>query len=164
MLREVSLRKNKENAFDLFANWGLVAAGNEESYNAMTIGWGTMGRIWNKDIVTIYVRPQRYTREFLDNNDKFSLCFFDESYREMLAYFGTKSGRDTDKVKEAGLTPVFENGCPHFTQCRLVLECKKLSVHEMDPKGFFDENIEEFYPDKDYHLVYVGEITRVLNR
>ncbi len=162
MLREVNHRKHKENAFDLFGNWGLVVAGDENGYDAMTIGWGTMGRIWNKDIVTIYVRPHRYTREFIDKSENFSLCFFEEKYRETLAYFGTKSGREEDKAKACGFTPVFENGCPHFEEARLVIECRKLSVHEMDPSGFIDESLHQFYPDNDYHRVYVGEITRLL--
>ena len=124
MLREVIMKRNKENPFDLFENWGLAAAGDVNGYDALTIGWGAMGRIWNKDIVVIFVRPQRYTRQFLDSNDKFCLSFFDEDYRETMAYFGTNSGRDVDKAKETGLTPVFENGCPHFEEARLVLECR----------------------------------------
>ena len=95
------------NPFDKFnRQWALVTAGNRDNFNSMTISWGSMGTIWGKDIITVYIRPERYTFEFLEKNDTFTVSFYDEKYRKALDIMGTTSGRDTDKVKESGLSPV----------------------------------------------------------
>ena len=105
MFKEITFREFKENPFTLFLeDWGLVTAGNQEHFNTMTIAWGQLGILWNKPICTTYVRPTRYTYEFMEDNEYFTVAFFDKEYREPLRILGTKSGRDGYKVKESGLT------------------------------------------------------------
>ena len=103
------------NPFTLIGkDWALLTAGGETGFNPMTVSWGNMGVMWNKNIVTVYVRPQRYTKEFIDRSDKFTLSFFEESMRPALKLCGSKSGRDLNKVEATGLTPIFEDGTTCF--------------------------------------------------
>ncbi len=145
-------------------DWALVTAGDETGCNTMTVSWGNMGIMWNKNIVTIFIRPQRYTKEFLDRFDNFTVTFYEETARDALKLCGSKSGRDLDKIKAAGLTPVYENGTTYFEEARLVLECKKIYLDKIRPEGFLDPSIQQNYAAGDYHLIYMGEIIRVLEK
>ena len=105
--KELPLGEVSLNPFTkLDKEWGLVAAGDAGASNAMTVSWGGMGTIWNKPVVTIYIRPQRYTKQFVDGSDRFTLSFFDSQYKQALGVLGTKSGRDGDKIAEVGFTPL----------------------------------------------------------
>ena len=139
-------------------DWLLITAGNQEKFNMMTASWGGVGVLWNKNVATIYIRPQRFTKEFVDAADTFSLTFFPDGFRNALTYCGRNSGRDVDKVKETDLTPDFDYDAPTFTEGNLVLICKKLYAQEIDPNCFLDGDIEKNYPQKDYHTMYIGEI------
>ena len=153
------------NPFSLIGkDWALLTAGDASGFNTMTVSWGNMGVMWNKNIVTVFVRPQRYTREFIEHSDKFTLSFYDESMRPALRLCGSKSGRDLDKAAAAGLTPVFENGTTYFAQAKLVLECRKIYCDKIRPEGFLIPEINDSYAEKDYHFVYMGEILRVLEK
>lgn len=152
-----------DNVFELIgSDWMLVTAGTPDSYNTMTASWGGMGVLWNRDVCFCVIRPQRYTYEFMEKSNLFTLSFFDEKYRAALDLCGNKSGRDIDKAAESGLTPVAGtiDGTTAFRQARLVIECKKLYVHDIDPAGFLDPSIETMYPQKDYHRMYVGEVMK----
>ena len=165
MFHEVNPLELSCNPFQMIGkDWALVTAGDETGCNTMTVSWGNMGIMWNKNIVTVFIRPQRYTKEFLDRFDNFTLSFYEESFREALKLCGSKSGRDLDKIKAAGLTPVHENGTTYFEEARLVLECKKIYLDKIRPEGFLDPSIQKNYPENDYHLIYMGEITRVLQK
>ena len=165
MFHEVNPLELSCNPFQMIGkDWALVTAGDETGYNTMTVSWGNMGIMWNKNIVTVFIRPQRYTKEFLDRFDNFTVSFYEESSREALKLCGSKSGRDMDKIKAAGLTPVHENGTTYFEEARLVLECKKIYLDKIRPEGFLDPSIQKNYPENDYHLIYMGEITRVLQK
>lgn len=165
MFHEVNPLELSCNPFQMIGkDWALVTAGDETGCNTMTVSWGAMGVLWNKNIVTVFIRPQRYTKEFLDRFDNFTLSFYEESSREALKLCGRKSGRDMDKIKAAGLTPVHENGTTYFEEARLVLECKKIYLDKIRPEGFLDPSIQKNYPENDYHLIYMGEITRVLQK
>lgn len=155
----------KDNPFQLIgSDWMLLTAGTLESFNTMTASYGTLGELWHKKVAYCYVRPQRYTYEFMEKNDCFTLSFFDENYRDVLKLCGTKSGRDIDKMKGIGLTPaVGETGSVYFEEARLVLECKKIYYQDIDPTKFLDPGIDTEY-DNDYHRVYIGEIVRALSR
>lgn len=145
--------------------WMLVGAGSEESgANMMTASWGAMGVLWNKPVTTVYIRPSRYTMEFIERETHYALCFFEEGYREALALCGRRSGRDIDKAKETGLTPCFDYEAPCFEQAELVVICRKLYAQDMDPSLFLDSAIENNYHGEDYHRIYTGEIVRVLKR
>ena len=165
MFHEVNPLELSCNPFQMIGkDWALVTAGDETGCNTMTVSWGNMGIMWNKNIVTVFIRPQRYTKEFLDRFDNFTLSFYEESSREALKLCGSKSGRDLDKIKAAGLTPVHENGTTYFEEARLVLECRKIYLDKIRPEGFLDPSIQKHYPENDYHLIYMGEITRVLQK
>ena len=153
------------NVFDQIGDrWMLVTAGDRRKFNTMTASWGGMGILWGRPVAFSFIRPQRYTYGFLQNSGFYTLSFYDGKYRDALSLCGTKSGRDCDKVKEAGLTPVFGDHSVYFGEANLVLVCKKLYEQPMDPACFLDPSIERNYPDKDYHRIFVGEITQVLVR
>ncbi len=160
---KTQLNKIDENPFKLIgSDWMLITAGDKKSFNTMTASWGGVGVLWNKPVSYIFVRPTRYTYEFIEKSKGYSLSFFDEKYRKALSICGTKSGRDTDKVKEAGLTPVVsDTGIVHFDEAKLVLECSKLYFQDIDPANFLDPSINSLY-DNDYHRMYIGEITGII--
>ena len=160
MFREIAPKKLQENVFSLFDDrWTLITAGTQDRCNTMTASWGGLGVLWGAPTATIYVRPQRYTREFLDREEYFTLAFFGEEYHKELALCGAKSGREIDKVKECGFTvKTAACGAPYFEQAQLVLVCRKRYVREMDPARIPDDAKEKWYPQKDYHIVYLGEI------
>ena len=142
--------------------WMLVTAGSKErGYNTMTASWGHLGHIWGFDTSVIYVRPQRYTKQFVDREEKYTLCFF-PGYKKEMGYLGTKSGRDEDKVAAVGLTPVFGDGFTYFAEASLVLVCRKLYQAPLKEEYFLDKSIvTDDYPKKDFHDLYVGEILEV---
>lgn len=157
--RKLELKDLTFNPFERIGkDWLLITAGDDAKYNTMTASWGGVGVLWNKNVATIYIRPQRYTKEFVDQNDTFSLTFFDETHREALAFCGKYSGRDYDKAKETGLTPSFDYAAPTFREGNLVLICKKIYAQELTPACFLDDSISKNYPNKDYHTMYIGEI------
>ena len=121
------------NPFEKFnKQWALVTAGNKDHFNSMTISWGSMGTIWGKDIITIYVRPERYTFEFLEKYDNFTISFYEEKYRNCLNIMGNLSGRDVDKVKEADLTPIEIENAITYKQASQTYLCKKLYLQQLD--------------------------------
>ena len=152
-----------DNTFSLIGkDWMLITAGTPGSYNTMTASWGGVGVLWNRNVCFIFVRPTRYTYEFLEKNDPFSLSFFTDEWKKALSFCGSKSGRDVDKARETGLRPFAgKNKTTGFEQARLVIECKKLYYHDFDPDRFLDPSIEENYSKNDYHRMYVGEILSV---
>ena len=156
----------KDNAFSMISTvWMLITAGIPGNYNTMTASWGGFGHLWHKDVCFIFIRPQRYTYRFIENNSVFTLSFFNEQYRDALKLCGTKSGKDIDKVAEAGLTPVKSpQGSIYFNEARLVIECRKIYFHDINPQFFLDQNIASNYTNRDYHRMYTGEILTVLAR
>lgn len=165
MFEEIKFTDVKENVVDLIAKqWALVTAGNESAYNTMTVSWGSVGELWGLDTATVYIRPQRYTEQFTNENDYFTISFFPEELKQQIhGVCGSKSGRDTDKVKEAGITPKFNENAPYFEEAKLVLICKKTAKSKFEPSQFIDnDKIEKWYPQKDYHNIYYGAIEKVL--
>jgi flavin reductase (DIM6/NTAB) family NADH-FMN oxidoreductase RutF len=162
--REIKLEEFALHPFTaLSKDWALAAAEKDGKVNMLTIGWGGFGTMWAKPAAFIVIRPQRYTREFVDAADTLSLTFFDESYREQLNYCGTVSGRDEDKVAHCGFHIARDGGTPYFEEAHTVLLCKKLYRQEFDPACFIDPAIDaRMYPKKDYHLMYAVEVEKVL--
>ena len=141
-------------------DWMLVTSGVLKSYNMMTASWGGMGILWNKQVAYIFIRPQRHTYKFAEKYEFITLSFFTEEYRKMLKILGTKSGKDIDKMKTPGLTPLETvSGAVAFEEARLVLECKKLYFDDIKPANFIIPEIDSNYPFKDYHRMYICEIT-----
>jgi flavin reductase (DIM6/NTAB) family NADH-FMN oxidoreductase RutF len=140
-------------------DWALVTAGGPSRYNTMTVSWGGVGILWNKPVATIYIRPQRHTYGFLEESELFTVSFFPEEYHKALAFCGAHSGRDCDKAKECGITPVPADGSTSFAEANTVLVCRKLYFDEIDPAHFLDSSIDSAnYAAKDYHRMYIGEI------
>lgn len=154
------------NAFSTIGkDWMLVTAEIEGKVNTMTASWGGLGVMWHKNAAFIFIRPQRYTKEFVDASSHLSLCVLDENFRKELTYLGTVSGRDEAKIEKTGLTVCHEAGVPYFDQSKIVLVCRKLFCQQLDPNCFVDTTIEpKVYPNKDYHYMYVCEVEKVLVR
>ena len=151
-----------ENAMKLIGkDWMLVTASDGKTVNTMTASWGMMGVLWNKEVCTVFVRPQRYTAEFTEQATHLSLSFFDESFRDALKICGTKSGRDCDKWALAGLTPVMEDGVPIIKEAKLTLICRKLYRDVLREECFLDRELLSNYARKDYHYVYVCQIEKI---
>lgn len=112
-------------------DWALLTAGTPDHFNSMTIGWGSLGTVWNKDVLTVYVRPDRYTWQFLKDSDTFTVSFFPERCRQALTVMGTLSGRDGDKVAAAGLTPRFLPQGITFEEAAETFVCRKIYMAPM---------------------------------
>ncbi len=164
-MKEISLHELTLNPMTLISDeWMLLTAGTEtRGYNTMTASWGQLGSLWGHATSVVYVRPQRYTKELLDREEYYTLSFFPSEHRRALAYLGSHSGRDGDKVAAAGLTPVSDDRGTWFAEASLVLVCRKLYRAPLVEEGFIDRSVlEAHYPEKDLHDLYVGEIVRVL--
>ncbi|MCB9017252.1 MAG: flavin reductase [Paludibacteraceae bacterium] len=156
-----------ENAIKLIGEkWMLITAGKAESFNTMTASWGTIGFLWGKPVVYVYVRPQRYTFEFIEKQNEFTLSFFPQEYKKALNICGSTSGRDGNKVEKAGISPIFtEKGNVSFREANLVLECRKLYSEYLKPEAFTDQSlIAQWYKSNDFHKLYVAEITGVFEK
>lgn len=144
-------------------DWLLVTGEAEGKANAMTASWGGLGVMWGKNVAYIVLRPQRYTKEFVDREDYFTLSFFSAEYHKALGYLGSHSGRDEDKVSAVGFTPVFGENYTAFHQAELTLVCRKLFRMPLKEEYFLDKSIvEDCYPSRDFHDMYIGEIVKVL--
>ena len=163
-MKEISVKELQMNPITgIGSDWMLLTAGTEErGYNCMTCSWGHLGTLWNQPTSVCYVRPQRYTKEFIDREEYYTLCFFDGRKKE-LGYLGTKSGRDENKVEAVGFTPVFGEGYTYFAEAKLVLVCRKLYQAPLKEEYFHDtELMDKCYPERDFHDLYVGQIVKVL--
>lgn len=150
---------DKINPFDKFnKEWALVTAGNKDKFNSMTISWGSMGTLWFKNVVTIYIRPDRYTFEFLNSSDYFTLSFFDEKYRDKLTMFGRKSGRDIDKVKESGFSPLFLDNGITYKEALETIVLKKIYVQQLDKSKFSSDILNCYNDDAPAHYMIIGEV------
>ena len=157
----------KADAFKLIGSeWMLVCAGRKEKFNMMTASWGGIGWLWNRPVVFVFVRPERYTHEFLEREPRFTLSFFRDEWKDALRFCGAKSGRDFDKCRETGLAGTeLAPGVVGFEQARLTLACRKLFKSPMQAAAFIDRDIlAKWYSDQpggSLHDVYVGEIEGV---
>lgn len=163
-LKAIDMKELKFNPMTLIGKeWMLVSAGNEKSFNTMTAQWGHLGALWNGDMPTsvIYLRPQRYTRTFVDKENYYTISFFDEAYKKDLMYLGTHSGRDEDKLAKTSLTPVFSDESVYFKEAKMVFVCRKVYRGKLHEESFVDQDIlKKNYPEHDFHYVYIGEIVR----
>ena len=177
-MKEISIEKLTINpCTEIGKSWMLITAGDENKYNTMTASWGSIGALWEKgvdggSVSTIYVRPCRYTDSFIDSHEYYSLCFFKEEFREDLAYLGSHSGKDGDKISHTKLHVDFVDGVPYFKEAKLVLICKKIYKGKITKQGFIDKSIldryyesdtDSIYNNESYHNVYVGKITKVFS-
>ena len=167
--KEISPYELQMNPMEMVAKqWMLVTAGDDKSgYNTMTASWGHFGSLWGHGgglpTSVIFVRPQRYTKEFVDREPLYSLCFFPEEYKKALGYLGSHSGRDGDKVAHVGLTPIFHDGTTSFAEAKLTFVCRKLYQAPIKEEYCIDRDVvEDCYPNRDFHDLYIAAIEKVL--
>ena len=160
MFKKIDVTELNDNFFTKFnKEWSLVTAGCETNFNTMTASWGGIGILWNKNVAFTFIRDSRYTLEFVDKNDCYTLSFFGGNCMKELVFCGKNSGRDVDKIKATGLTPIHDGNITYFKEAELVLVCKKLFKQQMSLESFIDRSmIDKFYADNDLHELYVGEI------
>ena len=142
--------------------WALLSAGTKGNHNAMTISWGGMGTLWNKPVVTVYVRPERYTNEFMNDNEYFTVSFYPEEYRGALALLGTKSGREIDKDAESGLTLKDLGKATTYEEAEVTFLCKKIYHQDMDVEKFPGDVVDSLYKTAGVHRMYIGEVIEVV--
>ncbi len=140
-------------------DWFLLTSGDEKGWNTMTAAWGSAGLMGRKNTFNAVVRPTRYTYEFMEKNDLFTVSFFSEKYKSALGYCGSHSGRDCDKAKETGLTPKFTDGTTAFEEADLILICRKIYAQNMDI-SLVAEDIKPLNGDEPIHKQYIGEILK----
>lgn len=146
-------------------DWALITAGTKSAVNTMTVSWGGVGVLWGKNVAYIFIRDSRYTKEFIDQNEFFSVSFLPETYRDALSYCGSHSGRDGDKFAASGLTPAYRHSIPYIDEGNLILLCEKMSATRITEDSFLLPEIKEkWYKDGDMHTMYVAEILEVLAR
>ncbi|MCL1858303.1 MAG: flavin reductase [Oscillospiraceae bacterium] len=166
--KEINPKELQGNIFELIDDkWFLITAAKKGGrYNTMTASWGGMGIMWGKPVVWCVIRPVRYTYEFIEEADYYTISFYPDEYRKALNILGTKSGRDGDKVAESGFTPnaiIIEDkpvkkDVVFFEEADTVFICKKLYYQDINPDQFIDKDLDKNYPKKDYHRMYFGEI------
>ncbi|MBN1415565.1 MAG: flavin reductase [Bacteroidales bacterium] len=167
LFKTIAVESLKDNFFRrINREWMLITAGSTDHFNTMTASWGTLGILWNKPIAVCFVRPHRYTFQFTEKYNYFTLSFFNKNYRSILDFCGTHSGRDTDKVSRTGLIPL-ELGTDRvsFKQAELIFECRKMYADYIKPENFIMQDIiKKNYPGLDFHRFYIGEILNCYSR
>lgn len=164
---KVDVKEIKGNPFRMIGDdWMLITAEKDGRVNTMTASWGGVGILWGKTVATAYIRPQRYTKEFVDAGETFTLSFFGQEQKKALGYLGKVSGKEVpDKIAQSGLHDTTVGGAPAFAEAELVLVCRKLYAQEMKPECFVaGEEIGRWYPEKDFHTMYIAEITEAYRR
>lgn len=149
--------------------WALLTAGRKDKFNTMTISWGGFGTLWNKPVVTVYVKPIRYTYQFMEENEYFTISFYEEDYKKDLGILGSKSGRELDKLSLTRLTPEFLENTVSFQEAKLTIVCKKiyfqdLDIQNIDSNSISQSEIERFYQKEPIHRMYIGEVVDVIDK
>ncbi len=164
--KEIKSSELSFNPFDIKdKEWMLISAEKDGKTNTMTASWGGFGILWNKEVAFVVIRPQRYTKEFVDTADYFSLSFLGNNQKKILAYLGKVSGRDEDKIEKAGLTVEYDNNIPYFAESETVIFLKKLYVQPMGGEFFIEKDIiPTWFPENDFHVLYIGEVTKILTK
>lgn len=162
MFKEISAKDIKGNLIEKIANeWMLISAGDNEGYNMMTASWGFMGEMWGKDCAIAMIRPQRYTMQFVNQNDYYALSFYKDN-KDIHKVCGSKSGREVNKTELTGLNPVFADNTVYFKEADLVIICKKQYVDRLNEENFVDKEPLKWYENKDFHNMIFGSIEKVL--
>ena len=144
--------------------WALLTAGELDNFNTMTVSWGGLGTIWNKSVATVYVRLSRYTHEFMDNNDYFTVSFYPDDKKKTLAILGSKSGRDMDKINGSGLTPVNAGKSVSFKEAEVSLVCRKLFCQRVELSNIPEAIVKTCYSSGDPHDMYIGEVVDIIRK
>ena len=164
-MREIRWTEGLQETMERLSGNGAFLSVGGQTPNTMTIGWCQLGEVWHMPICTVFVRPERYTYSFMESHDYFTVSILPEEAKKVTALCGSKSGREVDKVKECGFTVAqAECGAPYFEEAELVLVCRKRYAQEMDPQAIPQDAKDRFYPEKDYHTMYIGEVVEALRK
>lgn len=144
--------------------WALLTAGSLDDHNAMTISWGGMGTLWHKPVVTVYVKPVRHTYEYMEKNDYFTVSFYPERYRKALMLMGSKTGRDCDKDKEAGLTAETVGESVTYKEAEITLLCRKIYFNDLDTANMPADVVRANYTAEAPHRMYLGEVIGIIEK
>ncbi len=162
-MKEITTKELAYNPFEAIGKqWMLITAAKEDKVNTMTASWGGMGVLWGSDVVYIFVRQSRFTKEFIDASNTFSITFYPASEKSALAYFGSTSGRDEDKITKAGYHVTWDGETPYFEEAETAIICTKLSKHPIRLEDMPETIRQKWYGDGDYHDMYVGRIDKIL--
>ena len=142
--------------------WALLSAGEPDNFNTMTVSWGGLGTIWNRSVATVYVRLSRYTHEFMDKYDYFTVSFYPEDRKKTLAVLGSKSGRDMDKIHNSGLTSVSAGKSVSFKEAEVTLVCRKLFCQRVELSNIPEDIVKACYSSGDPHDMYIGEVVDII--
>lgn len=166
IFKEIKVKDFTPDPFGLKNKWMLVSAAKADgTINTMTASWGGFGIMWNKEVAFVVIRPQRYTKEFVDEAQSFSLTFFDKSYLKDLSYLGKVSGKEEDKISKVGFTIIKDNDIPYFEQAHTVMFATKLFAQPIKEDAFIEKDIiNQWYPSKDFHILYIAEIDKILTK
>ncbi len=161
-LQEIPISDLSINPFELIgAEWGLVTAGDATGFNTMTVSWGGMGVIWGKNVVTIYVRPQRYTKRFIDATGRFTLRFMPRSTSARSGCLERKAAAMATKLPRWGSRRSSSMTRPHSKR-RAWFSCRTLYADDIKPECFLDQSCDStHYPEHDYHTMYIAEVEHV---
>lgn len=164
IFKEIKPEELDKSPFQLIGkDWMLITAEKDNKINTMTASWGGFGVLWGKNVAFIFIRPQRYTKEFVENSYTFSLTFFDKTFKKELGYLGRVSGKDEDKISKANLTIQHSDSTPYFDEANITIICKKLYAQDIKPECFISSELDILvYPEKDYHTIYIAEVEKVL--
>lgn len=165
-LKKIAIDDFKINPFTSLAkDWMLISAGDATNYNTLTASWGGFGFLWNENVSYIFIRPQRYTKEFIDNYDTYSLCFFDDEYKDKLSYLGSVSGRDENKIDKVDMEVALIDETPYFKDAKTVIICRKLYQQTLTKQCFLEKDKDVInYPENDYHTMYIARIISIYQK
>ena len=152
--------------YALDKEWALFTVGDKDKFNTMTVSWGGMGTLWHKPVVTVYIRPNRYTYELLKDNDIFTLSFYDDEYKKDLGILGSKSGRNENKIALTKLTPKFLENGTSFEEAKITIICKKIYSQKLDTNNILNnkEEIIKFYDNEPTHEMFIGEVIDIIDK
>ena len=164
MFEKVEFKSVQNEMYEkLISEGGLILAGTLEDHNNMTIGWATSGVLWSKPVIISYVKPTRYTFEFCNKYDTFTILYF-ENRKDVLKECGTKSGRDYNKDELCNLHPCLLDGEIAYEEASLVITCRKIYQDDFEKESFLDETYEEIYKDGLLHRRYIGKIVGIYKK
>lgn len=160
MSKEVSYNEYASKVLEILPKGAFLTTAYEGKINSMTIGWGTLGIMWQKPVFMVMVRPSRFSYELLEKSNEFTVSIPLTDMQGALAICGSKSGRELDKLAAAGLTtaPGQQISTPVIAGAGLHYECKVIYKQAMLPDALTLQTADKLYPNEDYHILYMGEI------
>lgn len=173
-MKSVNVKDFNTNIFQLLDDqWGVLTVGSPDNFNALTISWGMLGTLWGgvkkgRNIFTVFVKPDRYSHKFIEENDYYTVSFFSKEHIKALGLLGSKSGRDMDKIAASGLHPILLDKGITYEEAERTFIIHKLYRHQPDKSLIPHEIVEEFYSTNDGndlpHTMYIGEVVELLEK